>query len=163
MNDDPLYEKARQSALRYLSYRGRSIQEVRTKLSGKGFSDTVINKVVDSCVDLGYLDDKNFARQWAKSLAVGRLWGDKKIEIGLVEKGISHDLIKDAIVAAREEKDERSAIGELVEKRLRRESACEVFSYKGQRRLVQNLTGRGFPAGLILDVMKEMENDSRTP
>ena len=159
MDDDPLYEKARQKALRYLLYRGRSIKEVQTKLAQKGFGDAVIKKVVDRFTDLGYLDDKNFARQWAKSLAVSRLWGDRKIEISLIEKGISRELIKEAIVEAREEKDERRSIEELVEKRLRRESECEVFSYKGKRRLAQSLAGRGFSVGLILDVLKEMGED----
>jgi len=159
VDDDPLYEKARQTALRYLLYRGRSIKEVQTKLAQKGFGDAVIKKVVDRFTDLGYLDDKNFARQWAKSLAVSRLWGDRKIEISLIEKGISRELIKEAIVEAREEKDERRSIEELVEKRLRRESECEVFSYKGKRRLAQSLAGRGFSVGLILDVLKEMGED----
>ena len=77
MDDDPLYEKARQNALRYLLYRGRSVEEVRSKLAQKGFDDAVIKKVVDRFIDLGYLNDKNFAGQWAKSLAVSRLWGDR--------------------------------------------------------------------------------------
>ena len=156
MDDDPLYEKAKQKALRYLLYRGRSIKEVQTKLAEKGFGDVVIKKVVDRFTDLRYLDDENFARQWAKSLAVSRLWGDRKIETSLFEKGISRDFIKEAIAEAREEKDERRAIEELVEKRLRRESECEVFSYKGKRRVTQSLAGRGFPVGLILDILKEM-------
>jgi len=163
VNDDPLYEKARQKALRYLLYRGRSIKEVHTKLAEKGFSDSIIKKVVDRFTDLGYLNDKNFATQWAKSLAVSRLWGDRKIEISLLEKGIPRYLIEGAIAEAREEKDERRAIGDLVEKRLRRESEYEVFSYKGKRRLVQSLAGRGFPVGLILDVFKEMEEDACEP
>ncbi len=166
MDDDPLYEKARQNALRYLSYRGRSIEEVRSKLTEKGFDDAVIKKVVDRFIDLGYLDDENFAKQWARNLAVSRLWGDRKIERTLLEKGISRDLIKDAIAETREEKDERRAIEELVEKRLRRESECEVFSYKGKRRLAQSLAGRGFPVGLILDVLREMgagDGDNHRP
>ena len=163
MDDDPLYEKARQKALRYLLYRGRSIEEVRSKLAQKGFDDAVIKKVVDRFTDLGYLNDRNFARQWAKSLAVSRLWGDRKIEISLLEKGISRDLIKETIAEAREEKGERCAIGELVEKRLRRESECEVFSYKGKRRVTQSLAGRGFPVGLILDVLREMGEDHCEP
>ncbi|MDD5723075.1 MAG: regulatory protein RecX [Syntrophales bacterium] len=156
MDDDPLYEKARQKALRYLTYRGRSVEEVRSKLTEKGFDDTVIKKVVDRLSDLGYLGDRNFAGQWAKSLAARRLWGNRKIEESLREKGISRDLMQEAIAGAREEKDERRAIQELVEKRLRREPACEVFSYKGKRRLTQTLVGRGFPVGLILDVLREM-------
>ena len=156
MDDDPLYEKARQKALRYLAYRGRSVEEVRSKLAGKGFDDTIIKKVIDRFSDLGYLDDGNFARQWAKSLAVHRLWGDRKIEASLREKGISGDLIQEAIAGVRKEKDQRRAVQELVEKRLRREPACEVFSYKGKRRLAQTLGGRGFPPGVILDVLREM-------
>jgi len=156
VDDDPLYEKARQKALRYLLYRGRSIKEVQTRLAEKGFDSAIIKKIVDRFTDLGYLNDKDFARQWARSLAVSRLWGDRKIEASLFEKGISRDLIKEAVVEAREEKDEKRAIEELVEKRLRKESEFGVFSYKGKRRVTQSLAGRGFPVGLILDVLKEM-------
>ncbi|MBW2561030.1 MAG: regulatory protein RecX [Deltaproteobacteria bacterium] len=154
--DDPLYEKAQKKALRYLAYRGRSVAEVRSKLAEKGFDEAVIKKVIDRFCDLGYLDDGNFAGQWAKSLAIHRLWGDRKIEASLREKGISIDLIAEAIAGAREEKGQRCAIQDLVEKRLRSEPACEVFSYKGKRRLTQTLAGRGFPVGLILDVLREM-------
>ena len=79
MDDDPLYEKARQKALRYLAYRSRSVEEVRSKLADQGFDDAVIKKVIDRFCDLGYLDDSNFAGQWARSLATHRLWGDRKI------------------------------------------------------------------------------------
>lgn len=156
MDEDPLYEKARQKALRYLAYRGRSVEEVRSRLAEKGFDEAVIKKVIDRFSDLGYLDDRNFAGQWAKSLAVSRLWGDRKIEASLREKGISRDLIGEAIAGVRKGKEERRAIQELVEKRLRSEPACEVFSYKGKRRLMQTLVGRGFPVGVILDVLREM-------
>jgi len=156
VDDDPLYEKARQKALRYLAYRGRSVKEVRSKLAEGGFGEAVVKKVVDRFCDLGYLDDRNFAGQWARSLAAHRLWGNRKIEASLREKGISRDLIQEAIAGAREEKAERNAIQDLVEKRLRREHGCEVFSYKGKRRLTQTLAGRGFPVDVILDVLREM-------
>jgi len=156
VNDDPVYEKARRKTLRYLAYRGRSVAEVRSRLLEQGFDRDVTEKVIDRFTDLGYLDDKNFAGQWAKNLATLRLWGDKKIEATLREKGMPRDLIERAIAEAREEKDEESAIRELVEKRLRREPPCEVFSYKGKRRLMQALAGRGFSLGTILDVLREM-------
>lgn len=159
MDEDPLYERARHNALRHLSYRGRSVQEVQTKLAKQGFDNTVIKKVVDRFTDLGYLNDRNFARQWARNLAVNRLWGDRKIEISLIERGISRDLIKEAIAGAREEKDERRAIEELVEKRLRREPECEVFSYAGKVKFARSLAGRGFPLELIMDVLREMGRD----
>lgn len=156
MDDDPLYEKARQKALRYLAYRGRSVEEVRSKLAQQGFDGPVIKKVIDRFRDLGYLNDRNFAEQWAKSLVAHRLWGNRKVEASLREKGVPSELIGEVIAGAREEKNERRAIRELVEKRLRREPGCEVFSYKGKRRLMQTLAGRGFPVGLILDVLREM-------
>ncbi len=158
MDDDPLYEKARQKALRYLAYRSRSVEEVRSKLADQGFGDAVTKKVIDRFCDLGYLDDRNFAGQRAKGLAADRLWGDRKIVAALNEKGISRDLIDEAITEAREGKSEWCAIRELVEKRLRSQPACEVFSYKGKRRLMQSLAGRGFPVGKILDVLREMGN-----
>ncbi len=52
-----------------------------------------MEEVLEKLRELKYLDDESFARQWARNLAVNKLWGNKKIILSLREKGIEGDLI----------------------------------------------------------------------
>jgi regulatory protein len=156
MEEDPRYEKAKTKALRLLSYRGRSKAELQSKLEEKGFDETVIRKVIDRFSELKYLDDEIFAQDWARHLALYRLWGDRKITISLREKGIDRQTINGAILFAREEIGQKEAIKRLIEKRIRKRSV-ETIDFKEKRRLAQNLLGRGFPPPLIFDVLGKME------
>jgi len=157
MGDDLLFEKAKQKAFRLLSVRSRSIKELRLKLKERGFEETVVNNVIDRLLELKYLDDEAFAKGWARNLAVNRLWGNRKIEISLLEKGISRELVDKAIARAREEIEERDAIEKLVEKKCGKAVASEenarFISAKEKGRLIRNLMGRSFPLELIFDVL----------
>jgi regulatory protein len=155
MGDDSLYEKAMQKALRLLSVRSRSCHELRSKLKERGISKTVIDRVVDRLNELSYLDDETFAKGWARNLAVNRLWGNRRISISLREKGIPESLIDVAIADARNEIDERTAIEKLIEKKYGKKQTSDINSnfLKEKRRIIQNLRGRGFPPGLIFELL----------
>lgn len=157
MGDDLLFEKAKQKAFRLLLVRPRSTKELRLKLRERGFEETVVNNVIDRLLELKYLDDETFAKGWARNLAVNRLWGNRKIEISLLEKGISRELIDKAIARAREEIGERGAIEKLVEKKCGKAVALEentmFISANKKGRLIRNLMSRSFPLELIFDVL----------
>ena len=52
---------ALERAMHFLSYRNRTVQEVRRKLSGLGFAAFATDSAVARLLDLGYLDDEAFA------------------------------------------------------------------------------------------------------
>lgn len=149
---DHTFEKAKQKAFRLLSVRGRSIKELRIKLKEKGFEEPVVEEVIARLIELKYLDDESFARQWARNLAVNRLYGNRKIEMSLAEKGIDRTVIQQSITQVREEISEKQAINRLIEKKVKGKKIIEL-NEKEKRRLAQNLMGRGFPAGLIFEAL----------
>ena len=157
MGNDILYEKAKQKAFRFLLVRSRSTKELRSKLREKGFEETVVNDVIANLLELRYLDDETFANGWARNLAVNRLWGNRKIEISLLEKGINPGFIEKAITLAREEIGEKEAIQKLVGKKCGKSIVSEVdanfISAKEKGRLIRNLMSRSFPLNLIFDVL----------
>lgn len=161
MGDDILYDKAKQKAFRFLLVRSRSTKELRSKLMEKGFEKGVVNDVIDSLLELKYLDDGAFAESWARNLAVNRLWGNRKIEMSLREKGIGRELIETAIARVRNEISEKEAIQKLVEKKcgksIASETESEFISPKEKRRLIQNLMSRSFPLELIFDVLSSLK------
>jgi len=57
---------AKKDAIRYLSYRQRSEQEMINKLKNKKYSDEVITDINQWLKDLNYINDKEFAISWIK-------------------------------------------------------------------------------------------------
>jgi len=141
---------ALQKAYRLLSMRSHSEKELEKKLREKGFSQVVVKEALEKLHELKYLDDELFARQWARNLVVNKLWGNRKIIISLQEKGVSAELISAATDEARREISEEQAIIFLIKKKASRKK-LDILDLKEKKRIFQNLLGRGFPAGLILN------------
>jgi len=58
------YFEVKKSALRFLSVRSHSSQELYRKLLKKKFSSEIIEKVLSDLLSLGYLNDRKFAEQY---------------------------------------------------------------------------------------------------
>jgi regulatory protein len=156
MEDSPLYKKAMRKALHFLSYRGRSISEMRLKLGEEGYGGPLVKKIIDRLVELGYLNDGNFAEYRARSLAVNRLWSNRRIENDLRLRGIPETLVAQAIEKAREETSEKKAIAKLIEKKLGGKRGIGL-SFEENGKLAQSLARRGFPVGLVFEVLNSEE------
>ncbi len=141
---------ATQKAYRLLSLRPHSQRELEKKLRDRGFPEAAIKEALEKLLDLKYLNDASFARQWARNLAVNKLWGNRKISASLQEKGISPQLIDEAIAAARQELPEEKAVAILVKKKTAGK-ATAAPDIKTKHKIFQSLAGRGFPPGLILN------------
>jgi regulatory protein len=94
MEEDRTFEKAKQKAFRLLSVRGRSVKELRSRLKEKGFEESVVGKVITRLTELEYLDDEFFAREFTRDLAVNKLYGNRRIEVSLLGKGIDRKFMK---------------------------------------------------------------------
>ncbi len=141
---------AKQRAYRLLSMRPHSQKELENKLRDKGFPAPIIKEALEKLRDLKYLNDASFAMQWARNLAVNKLWGNRKISADLREKGISDRLISDSVASARYELSEEEAIEILIKKKAARKKPA-VMDAREKQRIFQSLMGRGFPPGLIFN------------
>ena len=96
-----LYPQALQVALRYVSFRPRSVAEVRQRV-GRDFPQPVVEQVLDSLKSYGYLDDAEFARQWRNSRERRRPRGAFLLRRELRTKGIADSIIDDALADVNE-------------------------------------------------------------
>ena len=147
----PPQEKAKQRAFRLLAMRPRSEKELRAKLKEKGFDESVVAEVAARLRELNYLDDESFARQWARNLAVNKLLGNRRIEASLMEKGIPQPLIRQVLSEVRKELAEREAVILLIRKKV--DNGAGKMDDRERRRLAQSLMGKGFPPGLVFDIL----------
>ena len=158
MEGDPLRGKAEKKAYRLLTLRAHSEQELSAKLRQGGFPEEVVAGVLEKCRELGYLDDRSYARQRARELAVNRLAGDRRIAADLRERGIGEDLAREAIVHIREEFSEAEALDRLVRKRSGGQGGA-ALEEKERARLVRSLMGKGFPAGLVFRKLNQTQEE----
>jgi regulatory protein len=158
MNGEPLWKKAEQKAYRLLTLRAHSEKELQVKLRGGGFTETVVDAVIEKCRELGYLNDGNYARQRARELAVNRLAGDRRIAFDLRERGISEELSRQAIAEVRAELSEEEAVDRFLGKHTKG-MAITGMDDREKARWVRRLMGKGFPAGLIFSKLKRTEEE----
>jgi len=152
MRDDPQFEKAKQKAFRLLARRAQSKKELQQKLSDRGFEKPVVDGVIKMFTEQGYLNDENFARDWARHLARNRHYGNRRIEMSLAGKGIPKDLIAKAITEARGEIEEREGIRKVLQKKLKGRKPGGLDRAE-KRRLAQSLAIRGYAWPLIIEAL----------
>ena len=138
------YARALQVALRYVSFRQRSVSEVRRRV-GRDFSQPVVERVLSSLARYGYLDDEDFARKWRDSRDRNKPRGSFAPRRELRGKGIAESVID----AALEGLNESSAAYRAGEKPGRRWLQDGEMPYRTfRRKMWDHLRRRGFGSGV---------------
>lgn len=97
MTPDDQEKRARESTFHYLSYRPRSISEVRTFLLEKEYEKEIVDSVIDALSETKFLDDHQFATWWTESRIRGGKSGPIRVRQELTRKGISKEIIDEAL------------------------------------------------------------------
>lgn len=154
-SEEKILARAKNAAYRLLTYRPRSLQELRDKLLEREFSEEIVSVVIEHCTRLGYLDDARFAAQMAGSRVRTRNYGRRRIEQELRQKGIDRVTIRVALDESVPREDEQEAARKAAEKKLR--TMKLVDSQVRRRRLAGFLERRGFPVDIIRGVLSTVK------
>jgi regulatory protein len=133
---DEELEMAKRRALHFLSFRLRSVAEVRKFLFKKNHPPELIQKTIDELSEHKFLDDRAFADWWAES-RIKQGWGQVKIKNELKMKEIEEEIISSVIA-----RDWGEIIKEVIEKQ-----SLKFSGLKGRDRnlkIRQWLAGKGF-------------------
>ena len=153
---DP-YTQAMQTALRYVSFKPRSIAEVRKRV-GRDFDQPVVERVLDSLKRYGYLDDVEYARQWRRSRDKRKPRGAFLLRRELRAKGVADDLIDDALDGL----DETGNAYRAGQRRAERWLSDGSMPYTTfQRKMWDYLSRRGFPTGITRDTANRFWREHR--
>jgi len=93
---DEVVASASRSAMDMLSRREHSVEELRRKLSAKGFEDDVVNDIVDDLKTRNLVSDDRFVEAFVRS-RVNRGQGPVRIERDLRDRGVDESRIEQAI------------------------------------------------------------------
>jgi len=131
-------------ALNMLALRARSARELRRQLVRKGEPADQVDAAVGRLLAAGLLDDGAFARQFARSKAVGAGMSRRRIQQELTRRGVARETGDDAIadVFAEEALDEGAVVEHAARKKLR--SLANLDAETRRRRLYAYLARRGY-------------------
>ena len=132
-------EIAYQRAIKLITYRDRSIAEIRQSLHQKQIPEEIIENVINRLGENGLLDDKRFANLWIENRNEFRPRSHRMLTLELRKKGISEDIISQVLenTTADEELAHKAA-----QKQIRRYMTLEWQDFR--RKLGSFLARRGF-------------------
>ena len=90
-------QEAKDAAFKLLSFRMRSIAEMRKRLKEKSFSQIEINHVIDKLTKLNYLNDVEFGKAFVKEKIKNKKIGPKAIKSELFPHQLSPDFVDELI------------------------------------------------------------------
>ena len=137
--------------LHYCSYQDRCTQEVRTKLASFDIADSDKEKIMQVLVDEGFIDDERYASTFVRSKIHLKKWGVNKIRMSLKMKGVSDEIIQNAL----SEIDPEIYREELV-KVLKTKKINESDPYKRNAKLAQYAMQKGYEPGLVWELVSSL-------
>ena len=149
-------DTAKDTAFRFLSYRSRSVLEVKRKLQEKEFSPHTITATLSRLMELGYLNDLEYAVTVARSSVENKQWGPIRIHDALVKKGIAKDIIDHTLTEFTKEYDV-TRVARLAFDSKFSLKPDQLAEEKTRRKVIGYLKRKGFNWNTILAVIKSVE------
>jgi len=155
--DKDEFEKGKQIAYRFLSYRPRSKKEVERKLKEKKISGENIVSIISLLEKNHYLNDREFTLNWVKYRMENRPLGRRSLEYELREKGVDSEIIKDSLDEVYTgEFDEYEVAVRLAEKKISSLNKRKIEDNVIKRRLFSYLQRKGFSYDTIERVIENI-------
>jgi regulatory protein len=146
-------EKARAYAFFLLKFRLRSEQELLQRLKKKGFSGDLSQSTVNFLKNKEFIDDRLFAKVWVGN-RLKRPFGLKKIRQELEQKGLTNEIIQDALSAVKADYCETQLVSQLAQQRFARQVG--VDKQKAKARVYAYLLRRGFSPDIVSQIVKQL-------
>ncbi|NLV75851.1 MAG: recombination regulator RecX [Tissierellia bacterium] len=143
--------KAKDQALKFLTYRQRSKKEIINKLKSKGYEEDIIENTLSYLEEYGLVNDVEFAKAFMRDKINLNKFGPTRIKYELYKKGIDDSIIEEVL----EEDDEEYTRALVLAKK-------KLPSYKKDdkkaiyRKLGGFLQRKGYSYDCINRVLKEL-------
>ncbi len=135
-------------ALHLLNDMGRTEYQLCDKLEKGGYPKEVISEVLAYVKSFGYIDDRNYARNFISAKKGSK--SKRQIQVQLLQKGVSSEIISEILAECYEEEDVYDAIEKALSRR-RFDPDSEDENYL-QKHLMY-LARKGFSYGDIRHVL----------
>ncbi|KAA3625184.1 MAG: regulatory protein RecX [Proteobacteria bacterium] len=146
--EEPGESDCRKQALKYLSRREYSVQELSRKLRKKGYSGAQCDRVVEDLVAQRLVSDRRFAEEYLHA-KIRKGLGPVRIRHALEEAGVDKDTIDDVMASADVEWTEQLRV-QLIKKY----GDTSPGTYKEWVKRARYLNNKGFSSEQIQAVLE---------
>lgn len=150
MEPKPNQSSVKSAALRLLTARDRSSQELKERL-GRNYTSEEVEETICYLQEVGYLDDLRYAKNYVENRNRNRPTGNYLLRLELGKKGIADQIIEEVL---NQPEIEYELALQVAEQRLG--SLARVDALARVRRLYGLLQRRGFPSATARSVVGEL-------
>lgn len=141
-------ERTMNRAVKLLAAKPRSVGELRTRLLEKLWTnEEIVDVVIEKLKEYKYLDDDQFAKDFALSKLRQKPQGKRRLQQSLSQKQLDKDTVNEALSAAFEKMPEAELIDIAIEKRLRLKG--QPATREDTKKFYDHLLRQGFAFDLI--------------
>jgi regulatory protein len=144
--------RAREICLRLLASAPRTRAHLAQAMARRKVPEEVAERVLDSLVESRLVDDVAFANAWVESRHTGRGLARRALSQELRRRGVSHEIVEDAVGSLSSEQEEETA-RTLAVRRLPASRGLQPAIRL--RRVAAMLVRRGYPPGLAMAVVRD--------
>jgi len=151
------FARAKNDAIRFLSYRPRSEWEISNKLKNKKFPIFIIEETIYWLKDKDLINDRQFAMIWIKDRITNKPLGKLKIRKELYNKGIDSEIIESTVnVFFKKDEDELELAYQLIE---RRKNSLRLKNVQLEpQKIINLLKNRGFSYYVINHIYDDLSD-----
>ncbi|HEX8248289.1 MAG TPA: RecX family transcriptional regulator [Pyrinomonadaceae bacterium] len=154
-------EKARRRtfdrAIRLLTFKWRSIAELRERLLEKNWTnEEIVDYVIAKLEEYGYLNDEQFAKDFAASKIRQKPQGKRILQQKLMLKKVSKETADAALEKVFEETPEAGLVEQAIKKRIRLKGKPETR--EDAKKFYDFLLRQGFSYDLVSSKMREISS-----
>lgn len=137
---------------KYCAYQERSVKEVTDKLKTFEISEKGREEIINYLIDNKFVNDERFAHAFVRGKINQSGWGVNKIRFHLIQKGVSKEIIDEALQSFDEEAY-RQRLVEVLKAKAKTVKAANDF--ERNRKLAAYAIQKGFEAPLVWEVIRK--------
>jgi regulatory protein len=141
-------------AIRSLSSKMQSVRDLRRNMSRRAEpgeeGQIAMDAVILKLKDLGYLSDERFAADFTRLRKENQKFGKRRVQQGLMQKGIAQDLRQTTLASAYDDIDEVALAKQYIERKRMKKPTNEKETARTMRRLI----AAGFSTRTIWKVLR---------
>ena len=141
------FDKGKTKVLRYILYKKRTEQEVRTKFQ-KDIEENMLEDIIEYLKEAGYINDKEYIEKTVNNFMVLKNMSIKEIKYKLMSKGLNKNDIEDYMYENKEGLEE-------YEMKSARNIIYKKSTTMEQEEIVQFLLKKGYKKDNINNAMEE--------
>ena len=150
-----LYEKTLQRAFRLLSYKARTVAEMRQRLLEKEWSDSeTVEQVINRLLELNYLNDDEYAANFVNNRLAVKPLGPTRLRRDLQRRNLPPATVESTIADAFAARSEESLLDATIQKRVRLKG--RPTDRAERHRLMAYLLRRGFSYDLVRAKLRKL-------